>query len=148
MLLLIGVCIFCIFFVFYREINKEQNLGSAGLYIQNYIPVVSDGIVATSSDFFGDVRPNINDAYSLGSYDKSWRNIFTSGTAYVSNVIINGSGTSTFAGTTLHIGTAGAAGAGGCIPMVANDGVTIYMFFSNLGDHYELSTSTSAGICY
>lgn len=47
---------------------------------------------ATTTEFFGDVNPQVNNLYSVGAPDKSWRNIYASGTAALNTLIIGSGG--------------------------------------------------------
>ena len=61
---------------------KNQFLG-AGKTVQTYKPVIAtDGTVATSSQFIGDVIPENNNNEDLGQYGNAWRDIYASGTLY------------------------------------------------------------------
>lgn len=112
-----------------------------------------------SGTFYGAVG-NFNGSVTLGDDhgDTIVVNSTTTLTGTQSDLVVQGVSTSTFAGdlsiaqssatTTVHVGEVGTAGAGGCFSIVADDGVAVYLYFTNDGGKYELATSTTAADCY
>lgn len=149
----VAISAFVVCTLVYGATTIGTNITTAGnIYATGTI--VADGLVnAMGSAILGDANTDTLTVNSASTF-----NATTTLSGVGSDLIVSGVSTSTFAGTlsvaksgatsTISNGSSGTAGAGGCISMVADDGVFVHLFVRNAGDHYEFSTSTAAGVCY
>ncbi|MFA6018479.1 MAG: hypothetical protein WC776_04860 [Patescibacteria group bacterium] len=74
------------------SLNKKYGGFNSGFNIAQPYRITnadSGGAAATTTEFFGDVNPQVDNLYTLGSITKRWKNIFTTGG-------VSSSGTSSF----------------------------------------------------
>ncbi len=128
-----------------------QRLGYAGNVAQNYIATTAGGDSATTTEFIGDVLPNIDDQLDLGSPSKQWQHVYADEATFNSSTIgtlsVSSFATSPFviggSNTTTIYGDASTSTFGGPIRVFDSTGTDFLEFFHD-GSNAMVDTNAGA----